>query len=180
MNNKNLPAVECLNSGRSAFCHGLREVFNNRSSYIRSAIIMLFFIIAASTVHCEEIPWSGKKFFHISEEQPVTSLLKDIFLSEGVVLHPELETLLHESLRQTPHGIYISAPGHVLQTIINRVNVEIKRVPMQRLAILTTSEIRHHIRKAVERFLPDVPVLAHSELTPEVKIIPLANINAKA
>lgn len=97
-----------------------------------------------------------------------------------VVLHPELETLLLESLRQTPGGIFITAPSHVLQNIANRVNAEIRRMPEQKLAILTISEIRYHIRKAIERFLPGVPVLAHSELTQEVKLVPLANIKAKA
>ncbi len=48
------------------------------------AAVLLFFHLAA-TVQGEQIPWSGKKFVHISEDQPVESLLKDIFLSERIL-----------------------------------------------------------------------------------------------
>jgi type III secretion protein V len=94
-----------------------------------------------------------------------------------VLLHPQLETLLHESLRQTPEGVFITAPNHVIENLIDKV-AEVKRTPLQQIAILTSSEIRHHIRKAIEKYLPDVPVLAHSELTPEIKLKPMANIKA--
>jgi type III secretion protein V len=95
-----------------------------------------------------------------------------------VLLHPELETLLQESLRQTPEGIFLTAPNHVIEDLINKV-VEIKRTSRQKIAILTSSKIRHHIRKAIEKMLPDVPVLSHSELTPEIKLKPMANIICK-
>jgi type III secretion protein V len=95
-----------------------------------------------------------------------------------VLLHPELETLLQENLRQTPEGIFIDAPKHVIDNLINKVAAEIKRAPLKKLTILTSSEVRHHLRNLVEKVLPDVPVLARVELTPEVKLMPLANIEA--
>jgi type III secretion protein V len=94
-----------------------------------------------------------------------------------VLLHPELEILLRDSLRQTPEGIFITAPNHVIENLIDKV-AEIKRAPLQKLAILTSPEIRQHIRKAIEKVLPDVPVLSRSELTPEIKLKPMANIKA--
>lgn len=48
------------------------------------AALLLLFIITR-TVFCEEIPWSDRKFLHVSEEQPVESLLKDIFLSQEIL-----------------------------------------------------------------------------------------------
>lgn len=95
-----------------------------------------------------------------------------------VLLHSELETLLQESLRQTPEGIFITAPNHVIEKLIEKVTLEIKQASFQKLAILTSSEIRHHIRKMIENALPDVPVLAYNELTPEIKLVPVANIKA--
>jgi type III secretion protein V len=95
-----------------------------------------------------------------------------------VLLHPELETLLQDSLRQTPEGIYISAPHHVIEDLIDKVAALSNHGSLEKLAILTSSEIRHHIRKAIEKGLPHIPVLAHTELTPEIKLIPLANIEA--
>ena len=95
-----------------------------------------------------------------------------------VLLHHELETVLQESLRQTPAGIFITVPNGVMQNLIDKVAEGIKQVPLQKAVILTSSEIRHHLRKAVEKKLPEIPVLAHSELTPEVRLIPLAKIEA--
>lgn len=95
-----------------------------------------------------------------------------------VLLHPDLEVTLQESLRQTPEGIYISVPNHVVQSIIDKIIEAIKGAPLKKPAILTAPEIRHHIRQVIEKILPDVPVLAHNELTPEIKLIPLANIEA--
>ncbi len=95
-----------------------------------------------------------------------------------MLVHPELEMLLQESLRQTPEGIFLTAPNEVIQKIIDQVNTEITRAPMQKLAILTSSEIRHHMRRVIEGILPDVPVLSHSELAPEIRLMPVANINA--
>jgi len=95
-----------------------------------------------------------------------------------MLLHPELETLLQESLRQTPEGIFLTVPNNVIQNLIDTITVETNRIPLQKIAILTSSEIRHHIRKVLEKILPDVPVLAHSEMIPEIKLKPLSNINA--
>lgn len=96
-----------------------------------------------------------------------------------VLLHPDLETFIQENLRQTPEGIFIAAPDQVMQNIIDQVSDATKRAPLQKLAVLAPTEIRHHIRKAIEKELPDVPVLAHSELTPEIKLVPLTIIEAQ-
>jgi type III secretion protein V len=95
-----------------------------------------------------------------------------------VLLHPKLEALLQKNLRQTPEGIFIDAPNHVIESLITKVAAEVERAPLHKLAILTVSEVRHHLRKMIEKVLPDVPVLARSELIPEVQLMPLANIEA--
>ena len=46
--------------------------------------------------------------------------------------------------------------------------------------LLASPGIRHHLRKFVERFLPDLTVLSHSEITPSVQIktLKVVEINA--
>lgn len=61
------------------------EKIYSHKPIICGLVILLLFFIQASAVHSEEIPWSGRSFFHISEDQPVESFLKDLFMSEEIL-----------------------------------------------------------------------------------------------
>jgi type III secretion protein C len=76
--------IEMLNSRWSNLRHRSDNP-STRRYCIAGLTALLLFCIMAQTVHCEDIPWSTKKFLHISEDQPVDSLLKDIFLCEGIL-----------------------------------------------------------------------------------------------
>jgi type III secretion protein C len=84
MNMKNLPEIKMVHSGYPGSTRVWAKVRHLRSYLCGLAAILLPLLLAA-TSHSEEIPWSGNNFFHISEDQPVESLLKDILLSERIL-----------------------------------------------------------------------------------------------
>jgi type III secretion protein V len=59
--------------------------------------------------------------------------------------------------------------------IIDSVREKLEGHPAD--VILTTMEIRRHVRRLVEAELPGLPVLAYSELLPEVRVEAVARVS---
>lgn len=117
MDNKNLPVFERAFFRCPEFYQGWKKGFKNRFCFFGLATL-LFFFIPPSIVQCEKIPWSGENFFHISEEQPVRSLLKDIFLNEGVLAN------ISESVADTPvSGKFNQPADQVFRRITSAFNL---------------------------------------------------------
>ena len=95
---------------------------------------------------------------------------------EGMVpvmtLHPHLEELVSNSLLQTEQGVQLvmdPTTAHGLITEVARTveaHPEIAGQPI----LLTSPTARRHIFKLMNRFIPQLVVLSHNELTPEANV----------
>ena len=95
---------------------------------------------------------------------------------EGMVpvmtLHPHLEELVSNSLLQTEQGVQLvmdPTTAHGLITEVARTveaHPEIAGQPI----LLTSPTARRHIFKLMNRFIPQLVVLSHNELTPETNV----------
>ena len=47
---------------------------------------LLWVVLFSTQIGATEIQWSNVPFQHISENQPIDSLLKDLFLSQGLIV----------------------------------------------------------------------------------------------
>ena len=89
-----------------------------------------------------------------------------------LTLAPELEELITGSLIQTEQGIQLVMDPHQAQQMIGNLADSIESSPeiAGQPILLTSPTARRHIYKLVNRFLPQLIVLSHSELSADVNV----------
>jgi flagellar biosynthesis protein FlhA len=87
-------------------------------------------------------------------------------------LSPHIEELLANSLLQSEQGVQLVMDPRMAQSIITEIAQTIETSPevAAQPVILTSPTIRRHLRKLIERFLPQVAVLSHNEVSLDVKV----------
>ena len=83
-----------------------------------------------------------------------------------------LEETISNSLLQTEQGVQLVMDPHLAQDMISRIAQTIEQHPeiAGQPILLTSPTARRHIYKLTSRFLPQLIVLSHSELTPDASI----------
>jgi flagellar biosynthesis protein FlhA len=97
---------------------------------------------------------------------------------EVITFDGQIETLFESSLQNTEHGEILSlAPEYVTQ-ILESTKAKVQEISeMDKEAImLCSSSIRRHVRRFFERFLPNLVVIAHNEIVPDVSIKSLGEV----
>lgn len=95
---------------------------------------------------------------------------------EGVIpvmsLAPNIEELVSGSLLQTEQGVQLIMDPHQAHHLINSIahTIEVHPEIAAQPVLLTSPSIRRHIHKLVSRFIPQLTVLSHNELTAETNI----------
>ena len=95
-----------------------------------------------------------------------------------VTLDPQLETLLTDSLNQTQQGTYLAVDPDVAQKVISsieKVLEKFERISKQP-TILCSPIIRGHLRRFLEKFVPNIAALSHNEIDPKAKIYSVGTI----
>ena len=89
-----------------------------------------------------------------------------------VTLQQELEERISKGIQRSDQGSFLSLEPTFLQRFIQTTNREVKRILNlgYQPVILTTPLVRRHAKKVLERFLPEVAVIAHSELSSPLEI----------
>lgn len=91
---------------------------------------------------------------------------------------PETEKLLQNNLRQTPNGVFFALSPEVTQqfnqTLRDLENQHSSAVT--RPVILTSMELRRHVRRYLENHFSTLPVLSVQELTPNISLNPMGEI----
>ncbi|SEA86196.1 type III secretion protein V [Thiothrix caldifontis] len=91
---------------------------------------------------------------------------------------PETEKLLQNSLRQTPNGVFFAlAPEATSQftNVLHELETEHAKDKV-RPVILTSLELRRHIRRHIETSFPELPVISVQELTTSISLNPIGEI----
>ncbi len=89
-----------------------------------------------------------------------------------LTLAPRTEDILRESIHKTDQGAYLSLEPNLAQRFLEAVEQQVEKVTGQghQPVIITTTQLRRHLRHLLERFMPQVTVLSHNELTTTSKI----------
>ncbi|MHC1725542.1 MAG: flagellar biosynthesis protein FlhA [Syntrophobacteraceae bacterium] len=87
-------------------------------------------------------------------------------------LQQGLEEKLTRGLQKSEQGSFLSLDPGFLQQFIQATSNEVKRVISMghHPVLLCSPVIRRHLRRLLERFLPDVAVISHSELSNSLEI----------
>ena len=89
-----------------------------------------------------------------------------------LTLQQSLEEHLIRSIQKTDQGSFLSLEPSFLHQLIQAVSVETRRVLNlgHHPVILCSPMLRRHVRRLIERFMPEVVVIAHSELKSTLEI----------
>ncbi|MGO9147730.1 MAG: flagellar biosynthesis protein FlhA [Desulfomonilia bacterium] len=89
-----------------------------------------------------------------------------------LALDPNIDGMISGSIQHTEHGSYLALDPEKSQKILMTLNKEVNNVGKQGMVpILLTSPIsRAYVKRLSERYMPDLVVLSHNEIPPEVTI----------
>jgi type III secretion protein V len=91
------------------------------------------------------------------------------------VVDSMIEETVREAIRTNESGSHLALEPQLARDIVQAVQRAVTGAPSA--VILTTSDIRRHLRGLLESEQPEVAVLAHGELLPEVKLQTLGQIS---
>ena len=89
-----------------------------------------------------------------------------------MTLSPQIEELISNSLLQTEQGVQLVMDPALAQDLIGQIAQTIESHPevAGQPILLTSPTVRRHLYKLVSRFIPQLIVLSHSELTSEASV----------
>ena len=89
-----------------------------------------------------------------------------------ITLDQTTEKALHESIRQTEGGNYLSLNPAVAQRLIHNLNtaVESAVVTDGQPVVMASPMVRQHLAQLVSRFLPNLPVISQAEISPDTRL----------
>jgi len=111
------------------------------------------------------------------------SIVKQYETAEGILplvtIDQKIEDILRDGIQKADHGSYLSLEPNLAQKILLSINQTLERMAQANYQpiILCSPTIRRHLKKLLERFLPQVVVLSHNELTTQAKIQSLGTVN---
>lgn len=89
-----------------------------------------------------------------------------------ITMSQELEDQIAHAIQDTGHGTYLGLDPDMAQHIINSIEGLMEGFTMNNFQpiLLSSPLIRPHMKKLTERFLPNLVVLSHNEISPDVRI----------
>jgi flagellar biosynthesis protein FlhA len=95
-----------------------------------------------------------------------------------LVLDPTLEQTLQGGIEQTDRGSFLALEPGRTQELLNRIANGIAAVlPGAQPVLLTNPVVRPHLRRLLERALPHLVVLSHSEVPMDVRVVNLGTVS---
>jgi flagellar biosynthesis protein FlhA len=98
----------------------------------------------------------------------------------AIALEPSLEQEVAESLTQTADGELLAMDPARSQELLSALAAQFERATGLGLrpVLLCSSRIRRHVRRLVEHALPQLPVVAYTEVAPGVRVETAGMVNA--
>jgi flagellar biosynthesis protein FlhA len=89
-----------------------------------------------------------------------------------------LEEAVARAIIHTDHGTQLNLDPKVTQTILASLNEKIEEATSQgeKMVVLCSPVIRRHFKRLTEKFIPNMIVVSHNELSPEVNIRSLGTV----
>jgi flagellar biosynthesis protein FlhA len=90
----------------------------------------------------------------------------------AITLGHSLEVKISEALQQTDHGSFLSLDPSVVQNIVNHLAASLEKMASLNYqpVVMCSAQIRYHVSRLVNRFLPHVVVLSYDEILSNVEI----------
>ncbi len=100
----------------------------------------------------------------------------------AITLPRALEEKLLQSVSSSQNGPQLALEPTLAKSVVEQIGQEAKRnmASNQPPVVLTSQQVRPHLYRLIERFIPNLAVLAHGEVAGHVKVRPVAMIGEAA
>ena len=111
------------------------------------------------------------------------SICKQYQTQEGklplITLDPSLDQTIADSLERTDQGTYLALEPNLAKRILKAIEKAVERVAVRgyQPVILCSPLVRIHLKRLIDRFLPSITILSHSEIPNNIEIEPLGGVN---
>ena len=112
----------------------------------------------------------------------ISTMTDDTGTLSVITLTTQIEDLIRESVQATEQGSFLAMDPNLGQKIIEALQAMVDKISHEgyQPIVITSPVVRRHLRKLIERFMPQVVVLSHNELTNQSKIQSLGTVDIKA
>lgn len=95
-----------------------------------------------------------------------------------LTLAPQVEDILREGVHKGEQGAYLAIDPKLAQKVLDAMQESVNKASDQghQAIIMCSPAVRRHLRRLVERFLPNVMVISHNELLAQTKIHSIGSI----
>jgi flagellar biosynthesis protein FlhA len=95
-----------------------------------------------------------------------------------MTLGHKMETALSEGLQRTEHGSYLALEPALVDKIIHLITRELQQfaASSHQPIIMCSAPIRPHFKKLIDRFIPELVVLAYEEVLSKIEIRALSTL----
>jgi flagellar biosynthesis protein FlhA len=90
-----------------------------------------------------------------------------------ITLSPQWEEKLNQSMVRGDSGSYLALDAKTFETLVRSVTDVCQKTMAPQWTLLCSSGLRFHLRKLVERFLPQLAVISPNDIPPNVQIVSL-------
>jgi len=93
----------------------------------------------------------------------------------AIIMDPRWEEKIAKNIVATNHGSFAALDPKEVQDLVKQAKKSMEEgakkghVPV----LLTTPELRRHVRRLLSRFLPNLPVLSYNEISPDTRLLAL-------
>ena len=116
--------------------------------------------------------------------RPITKQFQSADGSLSVMtLDRQVEELIQKSIQRTEVSSFLALEPTIAEKLLVELQGAVEAISPQMETspvLLASPGIRHHLRKFLERFIPDLAVLSHSEIIPSVQIKTLKVVDLDA
>ncbi|MGD9122368.1 MAG: flagellar biosynthesis protein FlhA, partial [Desulfobacterales bacterium] len=90
----------------------------------------------------------------------------------AITLGHSLEAAISGALQQTEHGVFLSLDPKIAQQMMNSLAASLEKLSSldYQPVVVCSSQIRYHLKRLVDRFMPRVTVLSYDEILSNVEI----------
>ena len=90
-----------------------------------------------------------------------------------LTLSPEWEQRLMNSLTRTDSGTYLAIDPKTFEQLAGVLTQACQKTMSTQWTVLCASNMRFHLRKLIERFMPQLTVISPNDIPPNVQIVSL-------
>jgi len=90
----------------------------------------------------------------------------------AITLGHSLESAISEALQQTDHGSFLSLDTSVAQQMMNNLAASLEKMSSLNYqpVVMCSAQIRYHVKRLIDRFMPHIAVLSYDEILSKVEI----------